>query len=103
VDQGEAGEAGTWKAGRTVTNNLTREVALLFRAAGVPDASLHDLRRACITHWARKLPAAIVQELAGHADIKTTLKYYVALCQEDLAAARDVTAEALAVKTAPST
>ncbi len=89
-------EAGSWKTGRSLTNNLTRDFAALVRSAGVPHLSMHDLRRAAITHWARKLPAPVVQELAGHADIKTTLKHYVVIRQEDLAAAREVTAEALA-------
>jgi len=58
---------------------------------------MHDLRRAAITHWARKLAAPIVQELAGHADIKTTLRYYVSIRPEDMAQARDVTANALLI------
>ena len=56
---------------------------------------LHDLRRSAITHWAGRLSAAVVQELAGHVDIKTTLKYYVKVRPEDLAEAREVTARAL--------
>ncbi len=88
-------ETGKWKPGRAVLNNLTRDFETLVRRAAIAHASLHDLRRACITHWARKLPAPVVKELAGHADIKTTIKHYVALQPGDLAAARDVTAAAL--------
>ncbi len=88
-------EAGTLNEGQAVINNLDRDFKRLARAADVPNASLHDLRRSAISHWARKLAAPIVQELAGHADIKTTQQYYVTIRAEDLAEARDVTARAL--------
>ena len=89
-------EAGTWKVARSPLNNLTRDFGMLVRSAGIAHASLHDLRRACISHWARKLPAALVQKLAGHSNIATTMRYYVSVRQEDLDAARDVTAAVLA-------
>ena len=57
--------------------------------------TLHDLRRSCITHWARKIAAPVVQALAGHSDIHTTLRYYVSIREPDMAEARDVTAQVL--------
>ncbi|UCC31252.1 MAG: site-specific integrase [Phycisphaerales bacterium] len=88
-------QAGTWSEGQQVLNNTTREFKRLAGAAGVENVTLHDLRRSCITHWARKLPAAVVQELAGHADIHTTLRYYVSIRSADMVEAREVTANAL--------
>lgn len=37
----------------------------------------------------------VVKELAGHADVKTILRYYVSIREADMAEARDVTAHAL--------
>lgn len=45
--------------------------------AGVAEGCIHDLRRTCITNWARRLQSADVQILAGHEDIQTTLAFYV--------------------------
>ena len=41
------------------------------------------------------MSATVVRKLAGHADIKTTLKYYVTLRPDDMAKASEVTARAL--------
>lgn len=47
--------------------------------AGLPDVGFHDLRRTCITEW---LEAGLMPHeamvLAGHSDLETTMKYYVA-------------------------
>jgi integrase len=45
---------------------------------------LHDLRRSTITNWAKELPIQVVQQLAGHSDISTTRKYYLAVQPEDM-------------------
>jgi len=45
------------------------------KRAGVR-ARLHDLRHTCLTNLVgRKLPLKLVQDIAGHSDIKTTLNY----------------------------
>jgi hypothetical protein len=56
----------------------------------VVKCTFHDLRRSCITNWARHLPAHVVQKLAGHSDIKTTQVYYLAVQEDDLERARQV-------------
>ena len=76
-------------------NNLDRNFKRIAGRAKVGDVSLHDLRRSAISHWARQMPAAVVKELAGHASIETTLKYYVKIRAEDMAQAREVTASVL--------
>ena len=46
------------------------------RRAGVPAARLHDLRHTCLT-WlvGRGVPLKLVQDIAGHTTINTTMKY----------------------------
>jgi integrase len=43
--------------------------------------TFHDLRRTCITRWTQNpnLSPQEVKELAGHADIATTMEYYAAV------------------------
>jgi len=50
--------------------------------------TFHDLRRSCITNWAKVLPIHVVQELAGHSDIKTAQRHYLAVREDDMEAAR---------------
>jgi len=55
----------------------------------------HDLRRTCISNWARKLLPPVVQKLAGHKHIQTTMKFYVSVRDDDLVKAREAASEAL--------
>jgi integrase len=86
---------GTWKDGYELINNLTRDLKVLCRKAGVGSFTLHDLRRSCITNWARVLPIHVVQKLAGHSDIKTTQLYYLAVREDDSQKAREVQSKVL--------
>lgn len=90
---------GKWNEGQDVINNLTRDFQVLIGKAKIARATIHDLRRSCITHWVKSLTAVVVNELAGHVDIKTTLKYYVSLRPEDLSEAREVSANAMLLDT----
>lgn len=49
-------------------------------------ASAHDLRRAFGTRWAPRLKPATLQRLMRHSDIETTMRYYVHLDADDMAA-----------------
>ena len=49
-------------------------------------ASAHDLRRSFGTRWARRVMPAVLQRLMRHAAIETTLRYYVDLDADELAA-----------------
>jgi integrase len=82
-------DAKTWTA-RDLVNNTLRRFQTLCRKAGVPKFTIHDLRRSCITNWARKLPIHVTQQLAGHADINTTRKYYLSVQAEDIRKAKRV-------------
>jgi integrase len=77
----------TWTPRSQIINNLDRDFRILRNKAGVDECVIHDLRRSAITNWAKKLPIQVVQELAGHSDISTTKKYYLAVRSEDLASA----------------
>jgi integrase len=83
----ERQKVGTWTPRSQIINNLDRDFRILRRKAGVDKCVIHDLRRSAITNWAKKLPIQVVQELAGHSDISTTRKYYLAVRSEDLASA----------------
>jgi len=66
-------------------DNLSRMWGRIRKAADVPNVSLHDLRRTYVSRLLRggeSLPT--VQALAGHEDLKTTMRYYAHVAQEDL-------------------
>jgi len=75
---------GKWNPRSQVVNNLDRNFRAICRKAGVDKCAVHDLRRSAITNWAKKLPIQVVQVLAGHSDIATTRKYYLAVRSEGL-------------------
>jgi integrase len=69
-------------ATRSGKPRLQRNVLRAFKAAaeraGVPDATLHDLRRTYITSLAEaNVPESVVQAIAGHASAQTTRQHYV--------------------------
>jgi site-specific recombinase XerD len=49
-----------------------------------------------ITNWAQHLPIQVVQELAGHADIKTTKEFYLSVRPEDFVLASKVIQKVMA-------
>jgi integrase len=87
---------GTWNPRSQIINNFNRDFRVLRCKAGVDKCVIHDLRRSAITNWAKKLPIQIVQQLAGHSDISTTRKYYLAVRSEDLVSANSFLNEILA-------
>jgi integrase len=76
-----------WNPRSELINNLGRNFNVIRRRANVADCTLHDFRRSAITNWAQKLPIQVVQQLAGHASITTTRKYYLAVRTEDIQSA----------------
>ncbi len=73
-----------------MVNNLMRDFNVIRRRANVTECTIHDLKRSAITNWAQKLPIQVVQTLAGHSNITTTRKYYLAVRAEDFAAAGEL-------------
>jgi len=86
---------GKWRTGQAMLNNVLRRFQTLCRKAKVGHYCLHDLRRSCITNWARKLPMHVVQKLAGHSDIRTTQQYYLSMQADDIKKVQDVQNELL--------
>jgi integrase len=93
-------ELGEWCPTSDVINNISRDFGVIRQHASVAKCSLHDLRRSAITNWAQKLPIQVVQQLAGHSDISTTRKYYLAVRSEDMISASNVLNGILAKKKA---
>ena len=77
-------------AAQDLVNNVLRRFKTICRRAGVGPYTIHDLRRSCITNWAQHLPIHVVQQLAGHSDIKTTQQFYLAVRAEDVKKAQTV-------------
>jgi len=81
---------GTWQPDYEIINNLTRSMETFCRRASVEYFTPHDLRRSCITNWAKRLPIQTVQYLAGHSNIDTTRKYYLSVQNSDMETAREI-------------
>lgn len=97
-------EAGEWNPRSDLANNWLRRFKTLCKKAGIPTFTLHDLRRSCITNWARHLPIHVTQQLAGHSDIHTTQTYYLSVQADDLAKAKRVQSKIVGgLKNAPPT
>ena len=67
------------------TGKPTGDTKLVEREV-VKYASVHDLRRAFCSRWASKVMPAVLQKLARHRSVTTTLKYYVSLESDEVAA-----------------
>jgi integrase len=79
----------SWSKTAQLMNNWLRRFQTICRRAGVREYAIQDLRRSCITNWARRgVPIHVAQKLAGHADIETTQTYYLAAQESDFAAAK---------------
>ena len=76
--------------------NFGRNSKLILKKAGIEDAAFRALRSTCITEWFEKglLPHE-VQKLAGHADIRTTMHYYVGIRESLIDRARGASSAAL--------
>jgi len=76
-----AGRDDTSIRGDTVSNAF----ADIVEEAGIKHCTLHDLRRTFVSHLARAgVNAALVQKLAGHSAIATTVKYYTGVMPDSL-------------------
>jgi integrase len=64
-----------------IVGMIGRKAGVVTSKAGgkVKYAGLHDLRRAFCTRWASRVMPAVLRRLARHANIATTLAYYVDL------------------------
>lgn len=79
--------------------NFSKPFRHIVERARISHGTFHDLRKTYLTEMAESgMPIHWLQELAGHADSKTTMKYYVAVRQKPmLERARNAVEEQLAV------
>ncbi len=73
---------------RVKRSNVWRDFQVIRRKAGIAKCSFHDLRTSYCTNLANAVPLHVVQELAGHADIRTTRKHYLRVRDEQIESAR---------------
>jgi integrase len=81
---GKGPDAGS----RVKRQNTWRDFQAIREKAGLPKCSFHDLRKSYCTNLAGAIPLHVVQELAGHADIRTTRRHYVKVHDEQIDLAR---------------
>jgi integrase len=79
-----------------VVNNFERDFGLILKQAAIKVGEFHDLRRTAISNWlAEGLSEFEVMKLAGHADFKTTHKFYLRLRDDSVDRARQASSRAL--------
>jgi integrase len=85
--RGESGEGYVFGVGRARRwrNTLSRPFAKIVRRAGIEPCTVHDMRKTFVSHLANAGEnEAVVQKLAGHASMATTLKHYTRILPETL-------------------
>jgi len=79
-----------------VINNFGRDFGLILTRAAVNIGEFHDLRRTAICNWfAEGLSEYEIMKLAGHADFKTTHRFYLRVRDDLLDRARQASGRAL--------
>ncbi|MFC1633569.1 tyrosine-type recombinase/integrase [Planctomycetota bacterium] len=79
-----------------VVNNFCPDFRKILRSAGIEEGTFHDLRRTAICNWFKEgMREYDVMKLAGHADFKTTHKYYLRVHDDLVDRARQATARGL--------
>lgn len=84
--QTELRAKGKWKysdSRRKVMNNSHREFSQILERARVKKGMFHDFRRTAICNWFRQgMSEFDVMKAAGHADFKTTHKFYLKIADD---------------------
>ena len=68
-----------------IVDKIGVKAGVIVNALEVKHASAHDLRRTFGTRWARRIMPAVLQKLMRHANVQTTMQYYVDLDVDELA------------------
>ncbi|HXQ20566.1 MAG TPA: tyrosine-type recombinase/integrase [Candidatus Acidoferrales bacterium] len=110
IDPALAAELAAWKLGRTpeckqpdslvlstasgealsASNFLRRDFYPALKAAALPRVTFHSLRHTALTALASSgQPQGVVHRVSGHANLATTLKFYVGLTDAARAGAAD--------------
>jgi len=83
--------AGRWtvERGRSPVPKFCHHFNRIRHQAGIETGTFHDLRRTCLSHWATHgLSLHEVKELAGHSQLETTERFYLAVRKDVLDRAR---------------
>jgi integrase len=76
---------GVWRVGKTVSA-IGEKAGVVVNKEDQKFASAHDLRRSFGTRWAMRVKPAVLQKLMRNTRITTTMRYYVSLEADDVAA-----------------
>ena len=63
------------RSGHIEASTLKKRHAAALKASGVTPFVLYTFRHTCITRWAKHMDPFRLHILAGHTDMKTTMKY----------------------------
>jgi integrase len=75
--------------GRSPVSKFCHHFNKIRQLAGIETGTFHDLRRTCLSNWvAQGLSLHEVKELAGHAKIETTERFYLAVRKDVIDRAR---------------
>lgn len=88
-------DKGPAKGDRVKQQNIWRDFQVIRGKAGLAKCSFHNLRKSYCTNLAGAVPLHVVQELAGHADIRTTRKHYLKVRDEQIDLARHALEEVM--------
>ena len=67
-----------------VVDRIGAEARVVVNAADGKTASCHDLRRTFGSRWAKRVMPAVLQKLMRHANVQTTMQYYVDLDVDEM-------------------
>lgn len=68
-----------------MVDRIGARAGVIVNAVDGKTASAHDLRRTFGSRWARRVMPAVLQKLMRHANVQTTMQYYVDLAVDDMA------------------
>ena len=82
-----------------VVNNFGRNFGVILQRAGIENGAFHDLRRTAICNWFEEgMSEFDVTKLAGHADFRTTHRFYLRVRDDLVHRVRQATARGLCQK-----
>src|SRR5579864_2897224 len=63
------------KSGHIEASSLRKQHSKALKMSGVAPFELHVLRHTCLTRWAKWMDPFTLHRVAGHTDMKTTMRY----------------------------
>lgn len=68
-----------------IVDRIGAKARVVVNAVDAKTATAHDLRRSFGTRWAKRVMPAVLQKLMRHANVQTTMQFYVDLAVDDMA------------------